>query len=208
MNKKYLPWIFPGIFIILIGLFLLPNMLSMFLYSPKEGDIVFQSLPHNELVDTIEGVTNSPYSHCGIVTQENGTWYVLEALVTVKMTPLKSWAIRGRDAQFEVYRIRDINEDKAKLITTAAKTYLGRKYDARYKLDNDDIYCSELIYLAAKDAAGINIGKLERLGDLNWTPYEKSIVHFEGGPVPMDRLMVTPLSLTKDPKLELIRGKI
>ena len=34
-------------------------------YSPREGDVVFQSLPRGDLVDAIEGITNSPFSHCG-----------------------------------------------------------------------------------------------------------------------------------------------
>jgi hypothetical protein len=40
-------------------------------YAPQEGDIIFQSLPHHELVDAIEGATRSPWSHCGVVMREN-----------------------------------------------------------------------------------------------------------------------------------------
>src|SRR4051794_6901417 len=49
-------------------------------YAPREGDLVFQSLPHNPLVDAIEGVSKSPLSHCGIVVKQGDQWYVLEAL--------------------------------------------------------------------------------------------------------------------------------
>jgi len=37
-------------------------------YSPKEGDIIFQALPNaSDLVRAIEGITESCYSHCGVV---------------------------------------------------------------------------------------------------------------------------------------------
>lgn len=38
-------------------------------YQPLEGDVLFQSLPHSRLVNAIEGVTASPYSHCGMVAR-------------------------------------------------------------------------------------------------------------------------------------------
>jgi hypothetical protein len=153
-------------------------------------------------------VANESLKHCGLVVKDDGKWCVLEALGSVKLTPLKSWAIRGRDAQFEVYRVNGLTNEKAKEVIAAAYKYIGRKYDSKYKLDNDDIYCSELVYLGYKDAIGVNLGKLERLGDLNWAPYQQSIMHYEGGPVPMDRLMVTPYSMTQDKQLKLIRGKL
>jgi len=45
-------------------------------YEPREGDVVFQSLPHGPVVWAIEGVTKSPYSHCGIVGSRDGRWIV------------------------------------------------------------------------------------------------------------------------------------
>ncbi|MDB4673705.1 hypothetical protein OAF27_02710, partial [Verrucomicrobiales bacterium] len=36
-------------------------------YEPQVGDIFFQSLPKNDVVDAIERATGSPYSHCGIL---------------------------------------------------------------------------------------------------------------------------------------------
>ncbi|MCX7414884.1 MAG: hypothetical protein NTY25_00090 [Planctomycetia bacterium] len=36
-------------------------------YTPQDGDVIFQSLPYGPVVWAIEGVTKSPYSHCGIV---------------------------------------------------------------------------------------------------------------------------------------------
>jgi hypothetical protein len=52
-----------------IYLIVLPTY-SYLRYSPKEGDLVFQSLPKMDLVVAIEGVTHSPYSHVGIVIKK------------------------------------------------------------------------------------------------------------------------------------------
>ncbi len=49
-------------------------------YAVQEGDILFQPLPHGALVDAIEGVSLSIYSHCGIVERKNGAGFVLEAI--------------------------------------------------------------------------------------------------------------------------------
>lgn len=60
-------------------------------YTPQQGDILFQSLPHIPVIDAIEGCTHSPYSHCGIVMNEGGVWHVLEAIGPVRVTRLDRW---------------------------------------------------------------------------------------------------------------------
>ena len=57
-------------------------------YLIQEGDILFQSLPKNPVVVAIEGVTESDFSHCGIVVKREDDWHVLEAIGPVKETPL------------------------------------------------------------------------------------------------------------------------
>src|SRR4051812_30944579 len=75
-------------------------------YHPADGDIVFQSLPHGELVDAIEGVSSSRWSHCGVVVHEHHSWLVVEAIGHVRKTLLPLWIIRGRGGTFEAYRLR------------------------------------------------------------------------------------------------------
>lgn len=114
-------------------------------YQPLEGDILFQSLPHSPLVDAIEGVTASPYSHCGIVAKEHGRWIVYEAFHNVEAIPLKQFLFRGRDLRFAVYRLKSPFQQYVPATIANAKTYLGRPYDVRYRMDDERIYCSELI---------------------------------------------------------------
>lgn len=172
-------------------------------YTPQDGDVVFQSLPHGPVVWAIEGVTKSPYSHCGIVGQRDGQWVVYEAIGSVRITPLKEYLWRGRRGGFVVYRLRDEHREHIPETLRCCEKYLGRPYDIRYRLDDEKIYCSELVYKAFRDATdGQQLGDLVKFGDMNWGPYEVLIRQIEGGPVPVDREMITPRDLAKARQLE------
>ena len=173
-------------------------------YSPREGDIIFQSVPHCEFVDLIEGVTESPYSHCGVVVNRNGKWCVNEAIVTVHDTPLLSWILRGRGGRFRVQRLKPEFQPHVPAFVQALGKYQGKPYDFDCKLDDSSIYCSELVYKAFRDASGIELGKLMSLGDLNWRPFEQALRKYNGGPLPLDRQMITPRHLAEAEQLEKV----
>jgi len=176
-------------------------------YAPKEGDIVFQSLPREELVDAIEGVTHSPYSHCGVVLRRDDRWVVIESILDVHETPLLLWMQRGRKAGFAVYRLDPkyaaaIPEFKKHLLA-----YTGFPYDYDYELSDKAIYCSELPYKAFYKATGEEMGTLEKLGDLDWKPFEGFIKSMQGNKLPLDRLMITPASLSNAKQLHEVYRK-
>lgn len=173
-------------------------------YEPREGDIFFQSFPHSALTDTIEGVTQSSRSHCGILRRHKEGWVVLEAVEPVRETPLADWVRRGREGKFEVFRLKEPHREKIPGMIAAARAYLGRPYDMRYRLDDEKIYCSELVYKAFRDAGGGELGRLETLGDLNWKPHEAFIRQLEGGGLPLDRKMITPRAVSEASQLELV----
>ena len=171
-------------------------------YAPVHGHIIFQSLPYNDLVMAIEGVSQSKYSHCGIVCQKNGAWYVLEAIGPVKYTPLYEWVQRGREQHFWIYEFNDKQIDVDGLILEAEK-FLDKPYDVQYDLDDKKIYCSELIYKAYKGLRDQELGKLVKLGDMPWEEYTKTIQKYEQGPPPLERLMITPVNLSKASQLTI-----
>lgn len=170
-------------------------------YQPREGDFLFQSLPRNALINTIEGSTGSPFSHCGIVLRRGGEWKVIEAIGPVRETPLPLWIAQGRDNAYVAYRLKSPLQEKIPAIIAAAQRYTGRPYDIHYDLDDAKIYCSELLWKATRDATGIELGRIQTLGDLAWQSYEKTIREIEGGVLPLQRKMITPRALTEDPKL-------
>lgn len=182
-----------------------PAWLAYWQYAPQEGDIIFQTLPRSRLVNAIEGVSRSPYSHCGLVARENGRWVVYEAYHGVETTLLREFLFRGRQRAFAVYRLKPGYQTFIPAVVRQARSYLGRPYDLRYRMDDEQIYCSELIYKAYAAASdGQPLGTLVRLGELNWQPWQETIRHFEGGPVPLEREMITPQNLAAASQLELV----
>jgi len=175
-------------------------------YVPKEGDIIFQSLPHNDLVDAIEGITHSPYSHCGVVLRDqNDVWVVIEALGPVNETPLLGWIKRGRGGDFTVYRLDPKYDPLIPEFKKDLLSYIDRPYDFDYDMTNGNaVYCSDLVYLAFDKTSGEKMGTLEKLRDLDWKPFEQFIKTEQGGHLPLDRVMITPASLARAPQLKEI----
>ena len=174
-----------------------------FQYDKKEGDLVFQSLPFGELTTVIEGVTDSPYSHVGLVVQKNGFWYVREAIGEVRDTPLLWWILRGRGDSFSVYRLKEAYQKNIPNLLKESQIFLGYPYDFHYELDDEKIYCSELIYKAYKRTTGNELGKITTLSKLNWKPHEKFILSIENT-IPLDREMITPKDLAEANELKLV----
>lgn len=179
----------------------LPGRPEVAVYHWQEGDLLFQSLLRVPLVDAIEGSTGSPFSHCGILHRRADGWVVIEAIGPVKETPLENWLFQARDRTFTAYRLHEPLQPKIPAIIASAKEFLGRPYDIRYDLDDQKIYCSELIYKACLQATGEKLGQLVKLGDLNWQPYEMFITTLENGPVPVERVMITPRHLSEASQL-------
>ncbi len=179
------------------GYFRLDRVAAFYLSDKREGDILFQSLPRGQLVDAIEGVTSSEWSHCGLLQKNDGGWYVAEAIGQVRYTPLYLWVVRGRGSKVASYRLKDVPVGLDQALVGGVRALLGRPYDFRYAPEDDEIYCSELVYKVYDRTLGIRIGAWERLGDLNWKPFEPVIREMENGGLPLDRMMITPVGLTR-----------
>ncbi|MGV3663759.1 MAG: YiiX/YebB-like N1pC/P60 family cysteine hydrolase [Prosthecobacter sp.] len=170
-------------------------------YTPQHGDILFQSLPHMPVIDAIEGSTRSPYSHCGIVVKRDGAWRVLEAIGPVKLTRLELWIAQGRGGAFAVTRLKPPFQPKVDAMITAAEKFMGLPYDIQYEMDDRKIYCSELIYKGFKEATGQELGKIVKLGDLDWKPHAEVVRAIAGDPPPLEREMITPRDLAQAEQL-------
>lgn len=105
----------------------------------KEGDIVFQISRSKQSPYVIFG-TMSPWSHCGIIIEKNNKLYVLEASNVVKLTPYDDWKKKGFLGITRSKRIYD------RPVKIKYKQYLGIPYDTQFKLNNNRLYCSELVY--------------------------------------------------------------
>ncbi len=174
-------------------------------YRPQHGDVIFQMLANSRLMEMIAGTTGSDYTHCGIVEYRYGNWWVIEAVGPVRSIRMESWIKRGRDKGFAVYRLKNTEDAAINKFIAAANTYLGRPYDIRYRFDDEYIYCSELVFKAYRTATGDDLGEIVQLKDLNWQPYTNLIRELEmGGPVPLERKIITPLHLAQAEQLEFV----
>jgi hypothetical protein len=169
----------------------------------KDGDVVFQHLT-GKLGSVIAEVTESPLTHCGMVVHRRGEPYVIEAIGPVRYIAFKKWVAQGDQGHFSQMRLKSASEEQIAKTVTAAETLLGLPYDIQYDFDDEKIYCSELVYKAYLRGGEIEVGSKEALRDLNWKGSEKFIRVLAGGELPLDRQMVTPVSISRDPKFKLM----
>lgn len=169
-------------------------------YKPHVGDVLFQSLKFSPLVYAIEGVTKSPYSHCGILIKKEGEWFVCEAIGPVKLTPFKIWVKQGRHKKYDVYRFKEKYSAKLPELIQEVKKYLGKPYDIKYDFDDKKIYCSELIFKGFRSVYKEELGQVVELGELDWKPYEDIIIKIDPT-LPLKRKMITPKHLSEAEQL-------
>jgi hypothetical protein len=128
----------------------------------RDGDIVFHG-SRSAQSEAIQRATDSPHSHMGVVFHRDGAPWVLEAVDTVRDTPLAEWIARGEGGRYAVRRLRDAAEvltaEKVAALRRAAEAHLGRPYDLWFEWSDERIYCSELVWKAYRDALGIELGE-------------------------------------------------
>ncbi len=72
----------------------------------QDGDIVFQTSLSSQSV-AVQRATGSRWSHMGVIVLRDGRPWVLEAIATVRYTPLPEWIARGAGHHFVAKRLRD-----------------------------------------------------------------------------------------------------
>jgi uncharacterized protein YycO len=166
----------------------------------KNGDLIFQTSLSGQS-KAIQLATKSKYSHCGIIYSHNGKFYVYEAVQPVKSTPLDQWIARGKDGHYVIKRLK--NADR--VLTTATlqrmkqegEKFKGKDYDLAFEWSDDKIYCSELIWKIYQRATGLEIGKLQKLGDFDLTHdmVRQKIQERYGDNIPTDEIVISPAAI-------------
>lgn len=175
----------------------------------KSGDIIFQISQSNQS-KAIQLATRSPYSHVGIIYKDKQQYLVYEAVQPVKLTPLADWVHRGERAHFVIKRLK--NDDQVLTSKTLQKMkqvgerYMGKDYDFYFEWSDDKVYCSELIWKIYKEATGIELGKLEKLGDFNLSDdvVKLKLQERYGQQLPFNELIISPAAIFNLENLVLI----
>jgi hypothetical protein len=137
----------------------------------------------------------------GLILFRDRKPYVLEAIATVRFTPLDRWIGRGAGHHFVLKRLRNADTvlDTSGLakLRMAAQRFGGRPYDLTFDWSDDRIYCSELVWKAYDRGLGIQIGTLQTIRDFNLTDPAVSAKLREryGDNVPFNEPVISPVSM-------------
>jgi len=174
----------------------------------QDGDLIFHTSRSRQSL-AVQRATRSQYSHMGIVLVRNGKPFVFEAIGTVSYTPLAQWIGRGDGRRFVVKRLVDadrvLTKDAVARLRSAARPYVGKRYDLTFEWSDDRMYCSELVWKLYRDALDVKIGELQKLGemDLDDPVVRAKLRERYGKKVPLDEPVITPRAMFDSPLLEV-----
>jgi uncharacterized protein YycO len=178
-------------------------------YTPKDGDIVFQTSRSSQSL-AIQTATSSPYSHVGVVLFLKGKPFVLEAVQPVRYTPLNAWLDHGEKGHYVVKRMKQpLTQTAIARLRQHAKDYLGKPYDLTFEWSDDRIYCSELVWKLYKQAANIELAPLSKLGSfkLDSPVVQQKLKARYGDHIPLDEPVISPAAIFDSPQLETVAAK-
>lgn len=149
------------------------------------GDLIFIDTDCGPLCDAINAVTDSykdlPMSHVGFKVVHEGKPLIVHAgSKGVVMEPLSN-ILQKAKGEIVIARIKDEYQPLLEGAMAFAKSKVGLPYDHTFTPDNEEYYCSELIYEAFKSANGgksffkLNpmtfINPQTKSTDTNWVNY-------------------------------------
>ncbi len=174
----------------------------------KDGDVIFQS-SQSDQCEAVRIATNSKFSHCGIIFNENGKNYVYEAIQPVKKTLLNDWIKHGIDSKYLVMRLKDstlLDKSSLEKMKSYGKNLFDKNYDIYFEWSDENIYCSEYVWKIYKNCANIELCNLEKLKSFNLEDYRVKAILSEryGKNIPLNEDVVAPSQLAKSNKLVTI----
>ncbi len=131
----------------------------------------------------------------------NGKYSVFEAVQPVKSTPLDEWIARGKGKHFVVKRLKNadrvLTPELIQKMKKEGSRLLGKNYDLTFEWSDEKIYCSELIWKIYQRSSGIEIGKLQKLGDFDLSnPIVKNKMKERyGNDIPTNEIVISPKAI-------------
>jgi hypothetical protein len=173
-------------------------------YVLQEGDIVFSSSPAGQGQAIIDA-TKSPYTHCGIVFQQDGKLMVLEAVEPVGVTTLENFISRSKPGAFTARRLKNpLNPTAYQKAKEWGKAQIGHHYDLQFRWDDKKMYCSELVWKTFEHA-GVRLCEPGHFRDYHLDqPSVRKIIEERYGSIdnfPLDENVVAPRDIAASDKL-------
>jgi hypothetical protein len=171
----------------------------------QEGDVIFHQSQSSQSL-ALREITQSLWTHTGVIIRNQNKWFVVEAARGVEVTPLDNFIDRGVGKKYIIKRLRPelINQSQSQSISNKLKTallaYAGLKYDFWFEWSDSTIYCSELVWKAYDDAFGIQLSTPERFRDFPLDgPYAQRLIQdryiAQGRQLNLEEPVVSPVAL-------------
>lgn len=124
----------------------------------REGDILFIETTSFQSKYIKTGML-SIWSHCGIAVDTPEGVQIMEADTTVRILPVERFVAKSVGGKYIIKRpeqqlTEPIDKDR----------WLGRWYDLKFRFDNEEVYCSELVWLIYKEQ-GIELCPPKRINE-------------------------------------------
>ncbi len=181
-------------------------------YEAANGDLIFHTSISSQSA-AIQLATKSEYSHMGIVYVRDGRPVVFEAVQPVKATPLDEWIARGEDGHYVVKRLSNaasvLTPDALARMQEIGEGLTGKRYDHYFEWSDERIYCSELVWKIYERGLGVEIGKLQVLGDfdLSSPTVRQKLKERWGSDPPLEEEVISPAAMFESELLvEVYRG--
>lgn len=153
----------------------------------RSGDVLLQPL-HCYLCSMIEAEENSIYSHVGVVVIDNGEVKVVEAYKSVNIVSLEEFLSKTEPGQ-KVLHLRSVQSlDKANLLDYYFASFHGLPYDPQFSLDDEKIYCSELVLKLLNPFLSVKIPTKKMHFNQNRSAWES----YFRGKIPDGKLGIAP----------------
>ncbi len=153
----------------------------------------------------IRAITESPYTHIGLIVYKEGQFLVLEAVEPVRYTELGDWIARGEGGKYTVMRLQPRYAAGIGEVVREAEKNLGKHYDAKFDPSDMKMYCSELIAKAVQKGAGVNLGEWKAfediVGDKIKHPESRREIISRWGKIPSEMKVITPGSIMESKEL-------
>ena len=175
------------------------------------GDIIFQTSTSAQS-QAIQVATHSKYSHCGIVFEDGGKWFVFEAIQPVTTTPLDNWIVHGENSAYTIKRLKDttaLTPEAFQKMKASAQKMTGKDYDLYFGWSDERIYCSELVWKLYKDGTGLEVGHLKKLKDFDLSNpvVQQKMKERYGNNIPLDEAVISPADIYGSELLETVIEK-
>lgn len=191
------------------SLVILTNCVSQQKVDFQNGDIIFQTTSSSQC-EAVQLATHSQYSHCGMLYFKNNRWYVLEAVGPVKFTLLKEFISHGKNKHYVIKRVKDFTKEKWQQQDSSIQKFihqqLGKPYDIYFNWDENNIYCSELVWKFYHTCFNIEVGKLQQMKefDLKHPAVQAILQERYGKHIPYHEKVISPASIFESSTLILI----